>query len=77
MNSEHYTADEIMTVVASRFLQEGQVCFVGIGLPSVAANLARSTHAPMRRPVSQSPVSSGKRGAQTLCRGPQDRQELL
>jgi glutaconate CoA-transferase subunit B len=46
MNNGHYTADEMMTVVASRFLQEGQVCFVGIGLPSVAANLARLTHAP-------------------------------
>jgi glutaconate CoA-transferase, subunit B len=46
MKDEHYTADEIMTVVASRFLKEGQVCFVGIGLPSVAANLARLTHAP-------------------------------
>jgi glutaconate CoA-transferase, subunit B len=46
MNDKDYTADEIMTVVASRFLQEGQVCFVGIGLPSVAANLARLTHAP-------------------------------
>jgi glutaconate CoA-transferase, subunit B len=46
MNNGHYTADEIMTVVASRFLQESQVCFVGIGLPSVAANLARLTHAP-------------------------------
>ena len=46
MNNEHYTADEMMTVVASKFLHEGQVCFVGIGLPSVAANLARLTHAP-------------------------------
>jgi glutaconate CoA-transferase subunit B len=46
MNNGDYTADEIMTVVASRFLKEGQVCFVGIGLPSVAANLARLTHAP-------------------------------
>jgi glutaconate CoA-transferase subunit B len=46
MKEEHYTADEMMTVVASRYLKEGQVCFVGIGLPSVAANLARLTHAP-------------------------------
>ena len=46
MNDGHYTADEMMTVVASRYLKEGQVCFVGIGLPSVAANLARLTHAP-------------------------------
>ena len=40
------TADEVMTVAASRALQDGWVCFVGIGLPSTAANLARCTHAP-------------------------------
>jgi glutaconate CoA-transferase subunit B len=41
-----YTSDEMMTVTASRQLLDGQVCFVGIGLPSEAANLARLTHAP-------------------------------
>jgi len=41
-----YTSDEMMTVTASRQLHDGQVCFVGIGLPSEAANLARLTHAP-------------------------------
>jgi glutaconate CoA-transferase subunit B len=41
-----YTADEMMTVAASRMLRNGAVCFVGIGLPSTAANLARLTHAP-------------------------------
>ncbi|MEX0863351.1 MAG: CoA-transferase [Acidimicrobiia bacterium] len=41
-----YTADEMMTVTAARQLRDGQVCFVGIGLPSEAANLARLTHAP-------------------------------
>jgi glutaconate CoA-transferase subunit B len=41
-----YTADEIMTVTAARQLRDGQVCFVGIGLPSEAANLARLTSAP-------------------------------
>ena len=41
-----YTADEMMTVAASRELSDGTVCFVGIGLPSEAANLARATHAP-------------------------------
>lgn len=35
-----------MTVTASRMLKNGAVCFVGIGLPSTAANLARLTHAP-------------------------------
>ena len=41
-----YTTDEMMTVAASRELEDGMVCFVGIGLPSEAANLARATHAP-------------------------------
>ena len=35
-----------MTVAAARKLSNGTVCFVGIGLPSAAANLARLTHAP-------------------------------
>jgi glutaconate CoA-transferase subunit B len=41
-----YSRDEMMTVAASRLLTDGQVCFVGIGLPSAACNLARLTHAP-------------------------------
>ncbi|HEX6664117.1 MAG TPA: CoA-transferase subunit beta [Gaiellaceae bacterium] len=41
-----YTADEMMAVAAARRLRDGDVCFVGIGLPSLAANLARATHAP-------------------------------
>ena len=35
-----------MTVAAARLLWDGCVCFVGIGMPSAAANLARLTHAP-------------------------------
>ncbi len=41
-----YTADEMMTIAAARRLRNGTVCFVGIGLPSAAANVARLTHAP-------------------------------
>lgn len=41
-----YTAAEFMTVTAARALKNGMTCFVGIGLPSEAANLARLTHAP-------------------------------
>lgn len=41
-----YTSDEMMTVSAARMLRDGEICFVGIGLPSTAANLARLTHAP-------------------------------
>ena len=40
------TPDEAMVVAAARRLANGTVCFVGIGLPSLAANLARATHAP-------------------------------
>ncbi|HEY8111384.1 MAG TPA: CoA-transferase [Actinomycetes bacterium] len=40
------SADDIMTVVAARTLRDRAVCFVGIGLPSLAANLARRLHAP-------------------------------
>jgi glutaconate CoA-transferase subunit B len=38
--------DELMAIEASRRLSNESVCFVGIGLPSTAANLARRTHAP-------------------------------
>src|ERR1700687_5167963 len=41
-----HTADEIMTAASARQLHNGTVSFVGIGLPSTAANLARLTHAP-------------------------------
>ena len=46
MADVEYTTDEMMSVVASRQLRDGQVCFVGIGLPSEAANLARLSSAP-------------------------------
>ncbi len=46
MSSMEYTASEMMTITAARLLKNGMRCFVGIGLPSLAANLARLTHAP-------------------------------
>jgi glutaconate CoA-transferase subunit B len=42
----NYTASEMMTIAAARALTNEDVCFVGIGLPSAACNLARLTHAP-------------------------------
>lgn len=42
----NYTPTEIMTVIASRAVRNDDVCFVGIGMPSAACNLARLTHAP-------------------------------
>ena len=41
-----YTPTEIMTIAAARALGNDDVCFVGIGAPSAACNLARLTHAP-------------------------------
>jgi glutaconate CoA-transferase, subunit B len=44
--NDGYTSDEMMAVAAARRLTDSTVCFVGIGLPSLAANLARAAHAP-------------------------------
>ena len=41
-----YSPNEMMTVAAARALRNEDVCFVGIGAPSAACNLARNTHAP-------------------------------
>ncbi len=41
-----YSTNEMMTVAASRAVSSDDVCFVGIGMPSAACNLARLTHAP-------------------------------
>ena len=41
-----YTSSELLTINAARLLQDGDVVFVGVGLPNLACNLARNTHAP-------------------------------
>ncbi len=46
MPEPSYTSDEMMTVAAARMVRNGASLFVGIGLPSAAANLALRTHAP-------------------------------
>ena len=40
------TPTEMMTIAAARALTNDDVCFVGIGAPSAACNVARLTHAP-------------------------------
>lgn len=42
----HVTNEELMIIVASRILQNGQVVFVGVGTPNLAANLAKRIRAP-------------------------------
>ena len=44
--TKDWSSDEMMTVSAARSLQNGDTCFVGIGIPSTAAILAKATHAP-------------------------------
>ena len=53
-----YTADEMMTIAAARMLRNGAVCFVGIGLPSTAAQNTpsragspASRHRPLNRAI--------------------------
>lgn len=46
MTEELLTSSELMTINAARMLRDGDVVFVGVGLPNLACNLARRTHAP-------------------------------
>jgi glutaconate CoA-transferase subunit B len=46
MSELGYTSDEMMTIAASRVMRNDDVCFVGIGAPSAACNVARLIHAP-------------------------------
>lgn len=46
MASESYSPSEMMAAVAARELRDGEVTFVGIGLPNLACNLARALQAP-------------------------------
>ncbi len=46
MDNNPYSSAELMTVHAARLLKDGDVVFVGVGLPNLACNLARRTHAP-------------------------------
>jgi glutaconate CoA-transferase subunit B len=59
----------MMSVAAARALRDGAVCFVGIGLPSTAANLARRTHAPNLVLVYESGTLGAKPGALPLSIG--------
>jgi glutaconate CoA-transferase subunit B len=41
-----YSSSELLCINAARLLRDGDVVFVGVGLPNLACNLARNTHAP-------------------------------
>jgi len=46
MTQPSYTSSELLTINAARLLRDGDTVFVGVGLPNLACNLARRTHAP-------------------------------
>lgn len=46
MTETKYSSQELMTVNSARLLRDGDNVFVGVGLPNLACNLARRTHAP-------------------------------
>src|ERR1700741_1812822 len=64
-----WTAEEMMSVEAARSLVGRTSCFVGIGLPSTAANLARRVHAPDLVLVYESGAIGGKPTRLPLSRG--------
>ncbi len=63
------TKDELMTIAAARRLRDRSVCFVGIGIPSAAANLARLTNAPNVVLVYESGTIGSKPGVLPLSIG--------
>jgi glutaconate CoA-transferase subunit B len=67
--ADGFNADEMMTVAAARTLRDGLLCFVGIGIPSTAANLARRTHAPNLVLVYESGTLGAKPGTLPLSIG--------
>lgn len=51
-----YTSSELMTINSARLLRDGDVVFVGVGLPNLACNLAMRTHAPNLRLIYEAGV---------------------
>jgi glutaconate CoA-transferase, subunit B len=69
LTPDSYTTSEMMTVAAARKLRNRAVCFVGIGLPSTAANLARLSHAPNVSLIYESGTIGAKPGVLPLSIG--------
>lgn len=51
MNEQSYTKTELMICVAARLFEDGTTCFIGTGIPMLAAMLAARTTAPQLVPV--------------------------
>jgi glutaconate CoA-transferase, subunit B len=72
LNTSHaqaYTPAEIMVVAAARALAGVRTVFVGVGLPNIACNLARSTVAPELELIYESGVYGAQPARQPLSIG--------
>ncbi len=72
-----YSASEMMAVAAARQVRDGQVVFVGIGLPFPAAILAKRTHAPRAVLLCESGVLDGDPARMVARPKPPSRQATL
>ena len=82
MSEQDFTPDEMMTIAASRVLKNEDVCFVGIGAPSAACNVAQPNKTPstttagsgipprtkIKSPANRAPESSHQRDRSALMR---------
>jgi glutaconate CoA-transferase, subunit B len=64
-----YTRSELMIVAAARALRDGDVVFVGIGLPNLACNLAKRLHAPSLQMVYEAGIIGANPTRQALSIG--------
>lgn len=64
-----WATDEMMSIAAARELSDVKTCFVGIGLPSTAANLARAIHQPDLVLIYESGTLGAKPGCLPLSIG--------
>lgn len=46
MNSIKYNPNELLICIASRLMEDNATCFIGTGIPMLAASLAQKMHAP-------------------------------
>jgi glutaconate CoA-transferase subunit B len=64
-----YTRSEMMVISASRALRDGDVVFVGVGLPNLACNLAKRLHAPSLQMVYEAGIFDANPERQALSIG--------
>ena len=64
-----YTRSEMMVIGASRALRDGDVVFVGVGLPNLACNLAKRLHAPSLQMVYEAGIFDANPERQALSIG--------